>query len=105
MTIEFTDVGHGHSIAYTSWRPDRDLNPQYKDLRDVERYGLTIKHTNAGGFLCMGSVVFEGPVADEVSPDAPKWAVESWQPLSLSPSISCHCGDQGYLKNGYWIPA
>ena len=105
MTTEFTDIGHGHSIAWTSWRPDRELNPQYSHLQDVERYGLLVKHSNSDGNPCMGGVVFEGPVADEVSPDAQKWAVESWMPLTLSPSLLCSCGDHGFLREGQWIPA
>ena len=105
MTTEFTDLGHGHAYAWTSWSPDRNLNPQYKDIQDVERYGILLKHSNPDGNPCMGGVIFEGPVADEIHPDAPKWEVESWMPLTLRPSILCSCGDHGYLRDGKWLPA
>jgi len=99
------DLGHGHIGVYTSWRPDRALNPQFAELPDVERYGLLIKHSTPEGNACMGSVVFGSDVAEAVSPGKDTWEVESWVPLTLSPSILCSCGDHGFIREGRWIPA
>lgn len=100
------ELGHGHIAEYTSWAPDRSVNPQYKDLPDVERYGLLIKHSTPEGNMCMSGLVFESDVAEKISPDSAKWTVESWMPLTVSPSILCRqCGDHGWLKEGRWIPA
>ncbi len=100
-----TDLGHGHIVEFTSWRPDRELNPQYKDIPDVERYGLLIKHPTPEGNPCMGSVVFDSPAAAKISPNSAVWQVEAWDLLTLSPSILCSCGDHGWIREGHWIPA
>lgn len=35
-----------------------------------------------------------------------QWNVESWDPLTLSPSIACrNCDHHGFIRNGEWIPA
>lgn len=104
------ELGHGHIGSWVSWSPDRDLNPQYADLPDVERYGMLIKHATSEGNPCMGSVVFDTPevrrIYEVVKPTGSAvWQVESWVPLTLSPSILCSCGDHGYIRDGRWIPA
>lgn len=54
------------------------------------------------GFVC-----FDTPEARAVSTDmSPKWTVEQWDPLTLSPSILCRrCGHHGYIREGRWIAA
>ena len=99
------ELGHGHSAEYVSWAPDRALNPQHADLADVERYGILLKHSTPEGNACMGTVVFESEAAKRVSPGKDVWQVESWTPLTLSPSVLCSCGDHGWIKEGRWIPA
>jgi len=99
------DLGHGHIGSWVSWAPDRDLNPQYDGVPSVERYGLLIKHAKPDGNPCMGSVTFASETAKKVSPDTATWDVESWAPLSLSPSILCSCGDHGWIRDGRWVPA
>lgn len=51
---------------------------------------------------CGGAVPFDIP---ENTEDRPKWAVESLDPLTLSPSLLCHCGDHGWIQGGRWVPA
>lgn len=99
------ELGHGHIAEYYSFAPDRELNPQYKDVPDVERYGLLIKHSTPEGNACMGSVIFNSEAAERINPGKDYWEVESWIPLTLSPSILCSCGDHGFLREGRWIPA
>ncbi len=100
------DLGHGHTLRFTSWAPDRALNPHRAHLPDVDRIGAIIAHPRPdNGEPCEGSCLFEGDVAREVFPDKPRWTVESWEPLTLSPSVQCDCGDHGFVKNGRWVPA
>ena len=51
--------------------------------------------------LCGGSVPFIGHARD----DRPAWNVHSRDPLTLSPSLLCHCGDHGFIQQGRWVPA
>lgn len=104
---ESFDLGHGHTARFTCWAPDRHLNPQYDGIPDVERWGLIVDHPRPDGSPCIGSfATFDGPVQRQVHPGAPKWAVESLDPLTLSPSLLCRdCGDHGFVRNGQWINA
>lgn len=99
------DLGHDHYLTFDSWCPDRELNPQYKDYPDVQRWGATIEHPNMQNpeQKHMGGLIFHGEVQDKISPYA-KWDVESWEPLTISPSVLCSCGDHGFVRNGRWEP-
>lgn len=101
------DIGHDHAIEYSGWAPDRALNPQYAGVPDVEKYGLIDYHNRAdNGKPCSGYVTFDGDVQRQVDPTSPKWTVESWEPLTLSPSLLCRaCGDHGFIRGGKWVPA
>lgn len=97
------DLGDGHTLRYTKWAPDRALNPQYKDLPDTDRLGAIVCHTRADGGPCEGIIFFDCPQASAGWPNSPKWKVESWEPLTLSPSLRCHCGDHGFIRQGKWV--
>lgn len=58
----------------------------------------------ADGKRCGGFVTFDTPEAREVTtPQAPKWTVESWAPLTLSPSLLCRiCGHHGFIRQDRW---
>lgn len=100
------DLGHGHTLRYLGWAPDRELNPQYDGIPDVERWGAVITHPHhATGQECEGMVTFDGEVQRQLEPDRPKWTVDVVEPLTLSPSILCGCGDHGYIRDGRWVPA
>jgi len=99
------DLGSNHELRYIGWAPDCDLNPQYDDVPDVERFCASITHLNPAGEPCEGCVTFDGPVAQRVSPKTPKWTVESWEPLTISPSVLCQCGDHGFIRDGKWVSA
>lgn len=115
MTREPIDLGHGHTLRFTSWSPDRALNPQYAEVLDVERWGAIVGHpvgphpivaTAQSSGYCEGAITFDGPVQRQVSePNRPMWTVESWEPLTLSPSLLCACGDHGFIRDGRWVPA
>jgi hypothetical protein len=99
------DLGHDHYLAYSGWAPDRELNPHRAHLPDVEKYGAVIYHKNPAGRPCAGFVTFAGPVQQEIDPDHATWDVISWEPLTISPSVLCSCGDHGFIQDGRWTPA
>lgn len=114
--MEPLDLGHDHTLRFTSWSPDRALNPQYDGIPDVKRYGAIIRHRPGPHPIipvdneyfsgwCEGGVTFDGEVQRQISPNHPRWAVESWEPLTISPSVLCSCGDHGFVRNGQWVPA
>ena len=97
-------LGHDHFLEFTRWAPDRRLNPQYADLPDVEKYGAIVSHKKADGTMCDGCITFDGQAARHFHPQGPCWTVESWDPLTLSPSLLCNCGDHGFIRGGVWVP-
>jgi hypothetical protein len=112
VTAEPLDLGHDHTLRFTSWAPDRALNPQYDGIPDVDRWGAIVSHPNGPNPVaatstgrCEGAITFDGPVQQQVEPNRPKWTVESWDPLTLSPRLLCGCGDHGFIRNGRWVPA
>lgn len=100
------DLGHGHRGEFEQWAPDRELNPGVAHLPDVERWGMLIFHTSAEtGKPCAGFVTFAGQVQREVSPHQVTWDVQCWDPLTITPSVLCSCGDHGFIREGRWVPA
>lgn len=106
MTGTTFDLGRGHRGEFLGWNPDRDLNPQYAGIPDVEKYAMTIYHHNTNGDECAGMVTFAGDVQRRIEPNRPNvWQVESWDPLTISPSVLCSCGDHGFIRQGRWLDA
>jgi hypothetical protein len=112
------DIGHGHRIKFTSWSPDRELNPQYADVPDIERCGILDEHADLRALAVdyepddpiarhCGSVMFDLPEVRAVFGDRerPYWQVEFLDPLTISPSLLCICRDHGFIRNGLWVPA
>lgn len=100
------DLGDEHWGKFAAWAPDRELNQQYEGVPDVERYGLEILHLSPAGESCVSFVTFAGDVQRRVEPDRRNtWTVESRDPLTLSPSVLCSCGDHGFIRDGRWIRA
>lgn len=107
MTLN-VDIGHNHSYELTCWSPDRDLNPQYKDVPDIDPLGAIVHHLDKRdpSKMCMSGVYFDLPNVRAVIDSDYCWQVESLEPLSISPSLLCtDCGDHGFIKNGRWINA
>jgi hypothetical protein len=99
------DLGDDHYLVFTSWAPDRDLNPQYDGIPDCPRIGAIVRHYRPDGALCEGSIYFDLEPWNQLFAGVPRWKVESWEPLTLSPSLLCACGDHGYVRNGRWVRA
>jgi hypothetical protein len=93
-----TDIGGGHSIRFVEYNGD-------------PKAGLHDYHQRPDGKgECQGFITFEGSAwANEFKTHPtppPTWKVESWEPLTLSPSLLCRsCGDHGFIRNGKWVKA
>lgn len=102
------DLGHGHTLWFFGWYPDRALNPQYAGMPNVERAGASISHPRADDIsrTCSGAVTFDLPETSHLAADDHRWRVVSWDPLTIEPSVLCRiCGDHGYIREGRWVPA
>ena len=104
MAKTILDLGQNHTLRVLRWAPDRTLNPQYAHLPDVEHYGAVIAHPGPLG-VCEATITFDGPVRQELSPAKPRWHVVEWEPLTVTPSVVCACGDHGWIRKGRWVPA
>lgn len=106
------DLGDGHVLRFADWDPDLDLNPGLRDIAGQlpARVTATISHKLPGvspgtqGGYCEGAITFDTPVA-RAHFSGPYWTVVSWDPLTRSPSLLCHCGDHGFIRDGRWVPA
>ena len=106
------DLGHGHVLRFASWSPDRELNPQYEGLPDVEkctalgrhplRPGDRQVHCRERGY-CEGAATLDSEVTRRLFDGSALWQVLSWEPLTLQPSLLCHCGDHGLIQDGRWV--
>lgn len=102
------DIGHDHAISFYVWAPDRDLNPQYAGIPDIDPCGVIVHHKRPdNGDECEGACAFDMPHAAEIfGPDRARWTLVSLDPLTMEPSILCKlCNDHGYIRDGQWVPA
>jgi hypothetical protein len=113
VTARPLDLGGGCKLWFTVWDPDLGLNPelaQYAGQLPVTiggifghplRPGDPIAFCHDLGY-CASSLTFDVPMAAVFGARA-VWQVESWEPLTLSPSVGCHCGEHGYIRSGTWV--
>lgn len=104
---EPVDIGHGHTLRFHGWSPDRELNPQYAGIPDCERAVAVVAHPRADGQPggCMSGAMLDC-APEAVTAGQPTWHVECWEPLTLSPSLLCRmCGDHGFIRGGRWVVA
>lgn len=100
------NLGSDHFLWFTSWAPDRELNPQYAHLPDTAKAGAIVQHLTPAGEICASGIMFQSEVAAEVFKEKSCWKVEQWEPLTLSPSLLCKaCGDHGFIRQGKWVVA
>lgn len=107
------DLGDEHSLKFFSWKPDRTIEAnriRYDGVPDVPKAGAIVRHRSRLGEVCEGAIQFDGvglPVTGS------RWVVESWEPLTLSPSLLCKavlsdgrpCDDHGFIRDGRWVRA
>lgn len=118
MAMEIHDLGEGHSFSWLWCRPsgagsDWDVADDGVFPDDVvgiiERHtpppGAVNPHTPDGswpGGYCEGFVTFR----NDRMHDGALWKVESWEPLTITPSVHCTtCGAHGFITDGRWKPA
>ncbi len=108
--MEPLDLGHGHTLIFFSWKPDRTIHAnaiRYKDQPDIPLLGAQIIHTAPTGSECRSGVYFDTPEIRKFFSTEHKppvlWQVSSWNPLTLSLSLLCHCGDHGFIREGKWV--
>lgn len=88
------DLGHDHRLRFS----------QYEN----GVVGAIVEHLNPDGQPCSGAIMFDVPEAHVfIAKDRPRplWTVQSWEPLTLTPSVLCSCGDHGHIQEDKWVPA
>jgi hypothetical protein len=99
------DLGNGYYLAFSSWSPDRKINPQYDNVPDVENIGAVVlcSHGNRAGLMFKQT----DPIYKDIFSDSNWWDLISLEPLHVEPSIQfldpkcCH----GYIREGKWVIA
>jgi len=91
---DLVDLGDSHSIQLRRFPG----SPQDGYI------GGEVNHLTPKGEQCQGWIPFDVPSNATLRPDR-KWQVISWEPLTLSPSLLCACGDHGFIREGKWVPA
>ena len=87
------DLGNDHWMRWTT----HALAP---------KVGIIVGHHRPDGEECEGAILFDLPGVQAAFPGRHVWRVDSWEPLTLSPSIQDKgCGDHGYIREGLWVPA
>jgi hypothetical protein len=118
------DLGDGHYLTFNRWAPDdlpgnrAWLGIPLGPLPVVERWGATVRHYRPGGTLCESAITFDGEWQRRLCEPQELWAVQSWEPLTVTPSLLCRapvlgpdgekvgeCGDHGFISNGKWVRA
>lgn len=104
MSEDALNLGSGHSVRFADWNPDLDLNPELRRYvgQLPARVSAIVTHELPDGTECSGVIHFDVPIARECFL-GPFWTVESWEPLTLSPSLLCRCGDHGFIRDGRWV--
>lgn len=97
FNMDEIDFGSGFTGHWVGWHPDRKLNPQYEGIPDSDKAMLLLKCPHGEG-----GVTIKG----EMPGNEEGWTVESWEPLTLSPSIHrTECGCHGFIREGKWVTA
>jgi hypothetical protein len=105
------DFGSGVTGRFHGWMPDRSIEAiraRYEGLADIDKVGMSFNHPrkDGGNGRCGGFVTFDLPGVRGLFPNHALWTVESWEPLTLSPSLLCRtCGRHGFIRQGRWVEA
>jgi hypothetical protein len=84
----YVDIGHGVSIELRCIRGE-----------DVP-CGVAYQHPDGKGGVCEGWAPFKSAKQES------GWDVQSFYPLTISPSLLCRaCQHHGFIREGKWVPA
>lgn len=92
MASEIVDLGSGYSYELFVWKPDRELNPQYDGIADLDPAGLP--HGQGGIHFDCGepyNTMFQHNV----------WQVKSTDLMPSIHRLECDC--HGYITDGKWV--
>lgn len=99
---KWVDIGEGYAYSlYVNHNGDIPVGALVKHpLHDDD------EHCRWRG-ECVGSILFRVPEAEKaaIKGDGTRyaqWDVLSLEPLHVTPSLKCHCGDHGFIHNGKW---
>lgn len=102
------DLGGGVTARAVAWSPDRELNPQYAQLQDIDPVGLVIHHEDG----CDSVILFDLPGVAELWPGRNRWQLHSLDPLHVEPSVlrkgaknGTDHDHHGWIRGGRWVPA
>lgn len=95
-----------HDCPASRWT---QLGPEVGMRWHTDRARLLLRHLEpATGAECHALILVDSPeglaLRDAEGGGSP-WHVETWDPLTLSPSIACSCGWHGFVREGQWVPA
>lgn len=96
------DLGSGVWISPFSNYREPFLSPGAES--DAPHIGGIVWHVHPDGKVCGGAVYFE-PSRD----GGPVWAVSSWDPLTITPSVLARSGPDGaeclhgFITDGRWV--
>ena len=51
---------------------------------------------------CMGGFIWRIPGPDYPNQNQGLWTLDTWEPLTISPSLLCSCGVHGFIERGAW---
>ena len=97
------DLGDDHYLQFYGWTDPAGIAH--------ERVGAIVWHRlpAAPDGWCGGGILFSTAPAGMVGD---RWTVESWEPLTLSPSLASNgappaytCSDHGFIREGRWVRA
>lgn len=103
------DFGSGVTGRFYGWAPDRTIESnrvRYAGIADIEKAVMSFNHSppDDAGKRCGGFVTFDSPEARTVFPNYAFWVVQSWDPMTLTPSLLCRsCGRHGFIRQGRWV--
>lgn len=95
------DLGHDHYVEpFGRYNDPTDATVGYHVLH---RKGPNPHPAYEGSDWCMGGITLDVPAAEGLT--GARWQVQSMEPLTVSPSLLCECGDHGFIRDGKWVPA
>ena len=94
MTV-IIEIGEGRTLEPVEYAKDDPV----RTVGYIERHPRPDTGEPCAGFLWVDA-------ESEAHVDGPVWQVDSWDPLTLSPSVLCRsCGNHGFVREGKWVPA